>query len=71
MTVYKNLSVIGLQQAIGKETNSSLTTFTEQINLQFLTYHIFFTQHHKICCTVKYFPKRLSYQFLAFNDLYI
>ena len=43
MTVYKNLSVIGMQWEIGKETNSSLTTFTEQINLQFFTYHIFST----------------------------
>ena len=42
-------------------------------DLQFCTYHVFSTQHHIIFCAVKYlvFPKRLSFQFLAFKDLYI
>ena len=38
---------------MGKETNSSLDTFTEPDNLQFFTY-IFSKQHQKIYCAVKY-----------------
>ena len=35
------------------ETNSSLDNVTEQEILTF-TDHIFSTQHHQICCAVKY-----------------
>ena len=41
--------------AMGKETNSSQDTFTEQtIFDSLLTAYIFSEQHHKICCAVKY-----------------
>ena len=42
-------------------------------NLHLFTFVFSPHQHHKIWCPVKYyyFPKRLSYQFLAFKDLYI
>ena len=68
---------------------TSLDTVTEQTIFNFLRFicSMFFqflqssiqssiivsTQHHKICCAVKYLtlPKRLSYQFSAFKDLYI
>ena len=40
---------------MGKETNSSQDTFTEQtIFDSLLTAYIFSEQHHKICYAVKY-----------------
>ena len=44
---------------MGTETNSSLDTVAEQTIFNYLFIIIY------------YFPKRLSYQFLAFKDIYI
>ena len=58
---------------MGKETNSSLDTFTEQTIFDFLS--TIFSPHSNtkfvVLWNIYYFPKILSYQFLAFKGLYI
>ena len=58
--------------AMNKETNSSPDTFTEQTIFDFLL--SIFCSHSTtifvVLWNIQYFPKRLSYQFLAFKDLY-
>ena len=58
---------------MGKETNSSLDTFTEQTIFDFLS--TIFSPHNNtkfvVLQNIYYFPKILSYQFLAFKGLYI
>ena len=58
---------------MGKETNSSLDTFTEQAKFYFLPTK--FSPHNTtkfaVLWNIQCFPKRLSYQFSAFKDLYI
>ena len=58
---------------MGKETNSSLDTFTEQTIFDFLLtiFSLNSTTEFVGLWNIYYFPKRLSYHFLAFKDLYI
>ena len=55
------------------ETKSSLDTVAEKTIFNFLL--IIFRPHNTtkfvVLPNIQYFPKRLSYQFLAFKDLYI
>ena len=39
---------------MGTEANSNLDSITGQTIFNFFTDHILSTQHHKICCAVKY-----------------
>ena len=55
------------------ETNSSLDIVTEQTIFNYLLSSFLHTSTTKfvVLWNIYYFPKRLSYQFLAFKDLYI
>ena len=58
---------------MGTETNSSLDTATEQaiFNLLLIIFSLHSIKKFVMLWNIYYFPKRLSYQFLAFKDLYI
>ena len=58
---------------MGTETNSSLDIVTEQTIFNYLLSSFLHTSTTKfeVLWNIYYFPKRLSYQFLAFKDLYI
>ena len=58
---------------MGTETNSSLDTVAEQTIFNYLPSSFLHTSTKKfvVLWNIYYFPKRLSYQFLAFKDIYI
>ena len=58
---------------MGKETSSSLDTFTEQTIFDFLLtiFSPLKTTTYVVLWNIQYFLKRLRYQFLSFKELYI
>ena len=82
-STHRSLKTISCNwSTMGKETNSSLDTFTERIIFDFLLSRqssIFYfllnifsphsTTKFFVLRNIKYFSKRSSYQFLAFKDL--
>ena len=73
-STYGSLQKFGCNwSAMGKEINSSLDSFTEQTILVFYLPHLLHTaSQNLLCCEIFNISlKRLSYQFLAFRDLYI
>ena len=57
---------------MGTETNTSLDTLTEQTIFNFLLtiFFLYSTTKFVVLWNISHFPKRLSYQILAFRDLY-